>query len=82
MKTFTLTALAASLTIHAFAAATANETYMGYTTGSVDRTIATAMVREGSGVIINDSFYQIGYGAGQVDRALASAAYSASIAVK
>ncbi len=82
MKTFTLTALAASVVIHIAAAASSNETYMGYTTGSVDRTIATAMVKEGSGVIINESFYQIGYGAGQIDRALASAAYQASIAVK
>jgi hypothetical protein len=82
MKTFTISALITSIVIHVAAAASANATYMGYTTGSVDRTIAKAAVQAGEGVIIDQVFYQVGYGAGQVDRALASAAYKASIAVK
>ena len=81
MKTFTLAALTTAAVIHAFAAASANETQVGYTAGSVDRTIAVAAVEAGYGVIINSAFYQIGYGEGQVDRSLAVAAVKADSGV-
>ena len=77
-NTITTIALSTIVATSAFA----SESYLGYTTGTVDRTITVASVKAGSGVIIDQVFYQVGFGAGQVDPSLASAAYTASIAVK